>query len=933
MITLIGVSSAETKPIIPIDTTLTPTVLADTTLTISPDTTIAISADTTPTPEIPEQADATQTISLNVQDVEIRELVRIMGKQAGVSVYTSPSIKGKASIHVTGLSFEDALKVILEPSGYALQPFRSVGPDAGVPGYLVYDPAVARRLNVSVKNGLLSIDVQRFTLSEALAEIARQSQKSIVPSGSADVPLTLSLYSVDFENGLKQIAQAADHRLLIEGDRPNQIYRIIPGAVPPPLPEIKIAPFEVKLLPENKIKIRATNAMLAEVLLAVAEKENLSVVIGEDVKGTTTAFLNNATPEDAVRALVERAGMRVYEEAGSLIVTTSQEDRLTIKIKDGTVELHAIDAPVQDVLKRLSMDGGLPAVTFDPSVDGNVSIHLSGISTRQAFSRIVDARAFRSSERNNLIRVTDPAKESRIRIIKQGGLVTLDIQNALLRDVLKEFGSRTGVNVSASNGDSMITVTVQSLTPNAALLSLAESINMAVHETSERYRIVTLDKTFQGSAIVEFEEGKLSLQLEDAEIELLALELAKASSKNFIVETGVWGTVSGRLDNVDFERGLRTFLISKGYRLRNSKGIYRIQAGTIPRADGPAPPNLEIFFENGLISVDVTNADLGILLRQISEETDLDLALYGTVRDRINVILKEQELELAISKILAGTNLGFVIEDSTIVVGDISQPGSPMAAMALHEEVIPIQYMAAKEMLPLLPAEIPSSRVRVLESQNALLIMGRKEIIEKAIEFIREIDLQPLQVEIEALLVEYRTIDAFNHNLATITVTGAGQNAATFSPGQGGLSFTYTDLESFKNPLFQASLTSLVSDGTALIRARSSITTISGREAKINVQSQENFRITQPSTSQGVPLVQIQSITSGITLRITPYVANKGDAVTIDMFVEDSSPGDRTADGLPAIATRNAENRIVLRDSRTAVIGGLLRQDKASSTS
>jgi type IV pilus assembly protein PilQ len=867
-------------------------------------------------------------VTINLQDIEIRELVRVLGQQAGVNVFTDPAISGTASLHVADLPLEDALRAMLEPRGFTLRKYEIPG-DTPAIGYLVYDPAVARRIFVRYDNGLLTLDVQRFQLGDILAEIARESRRSIVPVGDVSTQLTLAIYHLPLDEALSQIAMASGFRLMLDGRDDSAVFRLVPFSEiqdsKSTVPAIRPS-YEITRLPDSRVKIRAVDAPLRELLMAVGEAGSISVVVSSDVEGTSTAFLNAMEPDAAVRNLAQQAGLRIMTDQDVLVVSKTSSNYLSLRVADGKAFLDAYEVPVREALTRLAVAGGLPALTFDPSVEGLLSIHLADLEPGVAFRLAAEGRNLRVEERAGGLRVTDPSKEKRLRILQQAGVVSLDLQNAPFDEALRLFSSRTGLNITSPQGDTPVTVNVQSMPPLEALKVLAEQVHLAPLEEASRVVLTSPALVPTGFATAKVENGLMTVEFRDADLVLVAQTLAQASNTNFVVETGAKGSISGTLENVPFEQGLRTFLASKGYRLRRTTGIYRIASAAMPAAGEPAP-NLEVFIDQGKLNVDVTDADLGAVLRQIAEEAGLSLSLYGTVRDRINVILKNEGIETGLSKILAGTRFGFLITDSTLIVGDVAQPG-PIAAMMMREEIIPLQYFSAKEVPPLLPAEIPPAQIRVIEAQNSIMIVGRPEMIQKTRAFLARLDRRPTQIQIEGLLVEYRTTDAFTYNLSALGINGIAPNVAQIAPSQGAASFTITDLRNFNNPQFQATITALVEKGDASIRARPSISTVSGREARINVQSQENFRITQPSSTQGVPLVQIQSINSGITLRITPYVSeNAGDAVTIDLFFEDSSPGDRTSDGLPAIATRNAQNRIVLTSNRTAVVGGLIRED------
>ncbi len=879
------------------------------------------------------------TFSLGLQDVEIRELVRILGKQAGVTVYTDPSVSGVISVHVQDLPLEEALRSILVPRGFAIQRFVPSGETVAA-RYFVYDPAGSRRLYVHVADDALTADIQRFQLADVLAEVAREANRSIVLHARSEGPLTLALRNVPFEEALREIARAGGCRLMRSGEGERAVYRVVAaeGAAPAGGVEIRDAhapaaaatAFDVTTAADGRVRVRATEAPLKDLLLAIAEAGKLSIVFAGADDATISAVLSDLSAAEAIQTLAERAGLPLRREGTTFVVLSSTPGRFQLHGEDGLVTLVANEAPLLEVLNRLGEDTSLPRLIYAPGLGGTITIRVDQVAPLEALNRIAAARQLRLEGEDRTLRVIDPARERRTLIVQRAGLVTVELQNTPVREALAEFSRVLGVNITAPEADSPVTLALHAVGLSTALRAVAEQAELELIEEPERYRLLAREAGPRGYVHAALDpQGRLTIEARDAELTHFARTLADVTHGNFLVETGTVGSVSGRLENVPFEAGLRMFLSSKGFRLRRTGGIYRI-ASAAAGAAAEASPVFEIALDSDRLSLNVTDADLGALLRQIAEDAGMNLALYGAVRDKVNVILQDVPLESGLARILAGTRFGYLIQDSTLIVGDISQANTPLAAMSLREEIIPLQYFSVKEVPALLPAEIPAAQVKVIEGQNALLVSGRPELIDRARTFVANLDRPPTQIQIEALLVEYRNTKAFTYNLSTLTVTGAEGNVATFAPSQGAVSFTVTDLQNFNNPQFQAGLTALVDRNEAAIRARPSIATVSGREAKINVQSQENFRVTQPSTTQGVPLVQIQTITSGITLRITPYVAgDAGDAVTIDVFIEDSSAGDRTADGLPSIATRNAQNRVVVQSGRTAVIGGLIRNDES----
>lgn len=63
----------------------------------------------------------------------------------------------------------------------------------------------------------------------------------------------------------------------------------------------------------NKISLTATNANVREVLPAIAAAAGISLVMTPDVKGRISLYLKDVAPLDALRAVIDEAGLVVGE--------------------------------------------------------------------------------------------------------------------------------------------------------------------------------------------------------------------------------------------------------------------------------------------------------------------------------------------------------------------------------------------------------------------------------------------------------------------------------------------------------------------------------------------------------------------------------------------------------------------------------------------
>jgi len=181
-------------------------------------------------------------------------------------------------------------------------------------------------------------------------------------------------------------------------------------------------------------------------------------------------------------------------------------------------------------------------------------------------------------------------------------------------------------------------------------------------------------------------------------------------------------------------------------------------------------------------------------------------------------------------------------------------------------------------------------------------------------------------IEIEVMVVEFSEDVSRNVNFTSI-LKGVSQNQLDISVGKitSIMDLNKTNL----NQEFQATLNALIAEGKANVEVSPKISTLSGKEATINVTREEFFKVTTGNVQ--TPLTQLEKITSGIILTITPWASVKSDQIWVKVSSEVSSPTGVSAEGLPAISARKANSEVSIKKNETLVMGGLYQTRKTES--
>lgn len=508
--------------------------------------------------------------------------------------------------------------------------------------------------------------------------------------------------------------------------------------------------------------------------------------------------------------------------------------------------------------------------------------------------------------------------------------ITFDFIDADVKDVLRAIGIQTGVNIVVDKSvEGSITVHLEKVGLTEGLGMMLKANGYTLEQRENYFFVKKMEKERRKE--ITATADRLTLDVKNIPADELIREIAIQSKINIIADQTVIGDITGILYDVPLERGLSSLLSANGFILKKSGGIYEVtKAGGQPgRRKG-----LSVTVDSELlVSLNVSDADIGDVLDEISYQADLSVIRYGDVRGAINAKIDKIPLENALSLLFQGTNFTFRKVDGIYLVGEKSLT-SPAAAALTSSKLIHLRYIKADIVPQFLPAMIPAANVKVVKEQNAILVFGTEDLIAHAEEFVKTVDLPSPQVQIEAVIVEfskstsrelglhglYSRPDSIKRLFPHLTWSASGDDLNDVLNKIGDF-FSVTNLGIIPAD-FWLLIDALETKGKAKVKARPRIATLNGNEASIDVGWVRYYRTTTGTPEQ--PIYQLHSINAGIKLKIIPWVTKSGEITTV-IQTEVSNLKSLGPEGLPEIARRSANTTINLKDGETIAIGGLIQ--------
>ncbi|WP_417615054.1 type II secretion system secretin GspD [Oceanisphaera sp.] len=228
--------------------------------------------------------------------------------------------------------------------------------------------------------------------------------------------------------------------------------------------------------------------------------------------------------------------------------------------------------------------------------------------------------------------------------------------------------------------------------------------------------------------------------------------------------------------------------------------------------------------------------------------------------------------------------------------------------------------------------------------RNALVVMAASADYQKVEQAIKRLDQLPLQVLVEATIVEVSLEDELRYGLQWFfkNSLGGGRSGVGAigslpipSPFDGGL-VASASYEVFNASGTRALLTALANDSKVNVISSPTLMVLDNQKALIRVGDQVPIRTSETTnlnSDVGNVTSTIQYRDTGVLLEVTPRV-NAGGMVVLELIQEVNDVATTTSSNIqsPTITQRKIDTRVAVQSGETLVLGGLIRENKSQDS-
>lgn len=234
----------------------------------------------------------------------------------------------------------------------------------------------------------------------------------------------------------------------------------------------------------------------------------------------------------------------------------------------------------------------------------------------------------------------------------------------------------------------------------------------------------------------------------------------------------------------------------------------------------------------------------------------------------------------------------------------------------------------------------PNENTRIVadKENNSIMIMSNQRTYEQIMQALKRIDIPPMQVLVEATIMEVSLSDGLEYGLQWYfkndlpnNKTGGGGIDLDGIPGIAASisGFSYSIVNASRQ--VTAMMNALARDSKLNVISSPSILVLDNQSAEIRVGDQQPIFTGSSTTEGGVITQNIQFKDTGVSLKVTPRVNSNG-MVTMDLVQEVTDVGEiDQATGQRSFLQRNIKSNIAVKSGETIVLGGLIKDNSTSS--
>ena len=368
--------------------------------------------------------EALRLIDLDFKNADLKDVLRALANQEGVSLVIDNEVSGPVTIHLTKVTFIDALAILAK--NYNLTYIKE---------NKIYHISRSELLKVEYQDGLLSVEARDAKLRSLIETVSQKTGVNLVPAPEISERISIIIVKAPVADGINTILTQAN----CTEEKIGQVSFIKKRA--------SDRSFKVKYQ-DKLLSVDAQGIPLNVLAREITEKTGVSVVPDQSLNLNANIFFQDLSVTDGLGILCETNGLLLISE-GSAYRIAKKTGSYRVVLKNNLLSVDCDNADVVAIINEIARQSG-NNIILAKDVQGQLTSHFQNLPFFQGLTAMLEIRNLSLEKQAEYYYVkTNPNNNPNMRISfdPEKKLYDLDVQTAPVATIINEMARKANLSI------------------------------------------------------------------------------------------------------------------------------------------------------------------------------------------------------------------------------------------------------------------------------------------------------------------------------------------------------------------------------------------------------------------------------------------------------------------------------------------------------
>ena len=319
------------------------------------------------------QAASGKLIDLDFKNSDLKDILRALASQAGVTFVIDNDVTGTVTLHLSKVTFGQALEILAKNNQLTYTVDNKVYHISQI------DTSVLK-VEYDAAAGLLTVEAERVKLFRLFETLSQKTGVNLVPAPELQDRIDIQLERAPLTDGIQAILTKAN----CIGETIGKVTYVRKKAT-------ELYPFTINYQ-NNLITIDAQNIPVSAVTRAITEKTGVAVVADPGVNSNVSIYIQNLPLAEALAILSDSNGLELTKLDNSWRISR-KAGSFRVRFKDNLLSVDADNVDVTALTTEISRQTGVNII-LAREIRGTASGHFQNVPLSQALNALLEPQGW-----------------------------------------------------------------------------------------------------------------------------------------------------------------------------------------------------------------------------------------------------------------------------------------------------------------------------------------------------------------------------------------------------------------------------------------------------------------------------------------------------------------------------------------------------------